>query len=128
MLRETFGETDSEVRPPQTPHNTTPLFRLAAVMPEFAGELSRLLAEQGETALAAAVPRLQVFDRCRCNAGYCATIYTLPKPEAGFKGAGGLTVLAKTGPVYIDTSDGMIACIEALDQPAIRKKLVELLP
>ena len=37
-------------------------------------------------------------------------------------------MLSKAGPVYIDTSYGMIACIEVLDQPGIRKTLVELLP
>jgi hypothetical protein len=46
MLREIFGETDLEEPPPRTPPNTTPLFRLAAIMPEFADELSRLLIEQ----------------------------------------------------------------------------------
>jgi len=128
MLREIFGDTDTEETRPRRPPNTMPLFRLAAVVPEFTDELSHLLSEQGETALAASVPDLQVFDRCRCEADYCATIYTRPEPEAGFPGRGGVSVFSKAGPVYIDTSYGMIACIEVLDQPEIRKTLVELLP
>jgi hypothetical protein len=128
MLREIFGETDVKELRPRTPPNTTPLFRLAVVMPEFADELSQLLAEQGETTLAASVADLQVFDRCRCEWEDCATLYTRPKPEAAFPGRGGLSVFSKAGPVYIDTSDGMIACIEVLYQPAIRSKLLELLP
>jgi hypothetical protein len=128
MLRQIFGETDMERPRPDTPPNTTPLFRLAAVMPELADELSQLLTEQGETNLAASVPDLWVFDKCRCGSDHCATIFTRPKPDGAFKGHGGLSVLSKAGPIYIDTADGMIACIEVLDQPAIRTKLEESLP
>jgi hypothetical protein len=128
MLREIFGETDIEEPLPRMPPNTTPLFRLAAVMPEFANELSQLLAEEGETALAASVADLWVFDRCRCGADRCATIYTRPEPEAAWPGHGGSSVFSKAGPIYIDTSAGLIACIEVLDQPVIRRKLVESLP
>lgn len=128
MLREIFGESDIEDPLPHAPPNTTPLFRLAAVVPEFCCELSRLLTEQGEPAFAASVADLWVFDRCRCESDHCATVYTRPKPEAAFPGHGGLSVFSKAGPIYIDTSDGIIACIEVLDQPAIRSKLLELLP
>jgi hypothetical protein len=128
LLREIFGETDFEEPLPRKPPNTTPLFRLAEAMPEFADELSQLLSEQGETGLAASVPDLWVFDRCPCHGDFCATMYTRPAPEAGFPGHGGVSVLSKAGPVYIDTSYGMIACIEVLDQPEIRRKLVEALP
>ncbi|MGA2581292.1 MAG: hypothetical protein ABSH24_35460 [Bryobacteraceae bacterium] len=128
MLREIFGDTDFEEPLPRTPPNTTPLFQLAAVMPEFANELSLLLAEQGATALDASMADLWVFDRCRCEWDGCATIYTRPKPEGAFPARGGTSVLSKAGPVYIDTSYGMIACIEVLDQPEIRRKLLESLP
>jgi hypothetical protein len=128
MLREVFGETDFEESRPQSTPNNTPLFRLAEVMPEFVDELSQLLAEQGQTALAAGVADLRVFDRCRCESDYCATIYTRPKHEGAYPDRGGLSVFTKAGPVHIDTSEGQIACIEALDQPAVRSKLLESLP
>jgi hypothetical protein len=128
LLREIFGDTDFEDPPPRRPPNTKPLFRLAAVVPEFTDELSHLLSEQGEIALAACVPDLQVYDRCPCEGDFCATMYTQPIPEAAFPGRGGVSVLSKAGPVYIDTSYGMIACIEVLDQPEIRRKLVAALP
>jgi hypothetical protein len=128
MLRQIFGETDIEQPRPRAPPATTPVFRLAAVMPEFADELRLLLTEQGEAVLAASVPDLWVFGRCRCESGHCATMYTRPEPESGYKFRGGLSVLSKAGPIYIDKADGMIACIEVLDHPAIRTRLVEALP
>jgi hypothetical protein len=127
MLREIFGETDLE-EPPHTPPNMTPLFRLAAIMPEFADELSQLLTEQGETSLAASVIDFWVFDRCRCGSDHCVVIYTRPKPEGPYPGRGCVSLFPKTGAIYLDTSEGMIACIEVLDRPEIRRKLVGVLP
>jgi hypothetical protein len=95
-------------------------------MPEFAAELSVLLAQQDETTLAESVAGLWVLDRCRCGAEYCATIYTL-NPDAEY--TDGLSLFPKDRSViYIDTVDGNIACIEALDLPEVRKKLLALLP
>jgi hypothetical protein len=128
MFRQIFGGTDVEEPRPYTPPSTTPLFRLATVMPEFANELKQLLVEQGETALAASVLDLWVFGRCRCESDHCATMYTRSEPETGYNFRGGLSVFSKAGPIYIDRADEMIACIEVLDQPAIRQKLLESLP
>jgi hypothetical protein len=58
---------------------------LADVLPEFAAELQQLLTEKGEPELAAQVPGLMIFDRCRCGDDICCgTFYTQPKPEGGY--------------------------------------------
>ena len=121
MLREIFENANTDGPVSQRPLNMTPVFRLAAAMPEFAAKLSALLAEQWETALAERVADLWAYDRCRCGAEYCATVYTTPKPEGGSRR--GLGVFTKKGGViYIDLAvNGKIACIEALDQPEIRR-------
>jgi hypothetical protein len=128
MLRQIFGGPVVEEPPPYAPPSTTPLFRLAAVLPEFADELKQLLIDQGETALADSVLDLWVFGRCRCEYYHCATMYTLPEPETGYKFRGGLSVFPKIGEIYIDTDDGMIGCIEALYQPETRRRLIEAIP
>jgi hypothetical protein len=57
---------------------------LTDTLPAFATELHRLLIEQDEPELAAQVPGLMIFDRCRCGDDFCATFYTQPKPKDGF--------------------------------------------
>ena len=128
MLRKIFGQTEDEEPLLPTLTNTTPVFRLAEALPEFADDLRDSLMEQGECALADSVDDLWVCDRCRCEAEYCATIYTLPEPDDGWTGYRGVSVFPKSGVIYLDTADGRIGCIEALDQPELRKKLVEFLP
>lgn len=40
----------------------------------------------------------------------------------------GACQLSNAGPIYIDTTRGIFACIEVLDQPAIRSRRLEVLP
>ena len=57
---------------------------LSDTLPALAAELRQLLTEQGEPELAAQVPGLMIFDRCRCGDDFCATFYTQPKPEGRY--------------------------------------------
>ena len=57
---------------------------LTDTLPEFAAELRQLLTEKAEPELAAQVPSLSIFERCRCGDDICATFYTQPKPEGAF--------------------------------------------
>jgi len=85
LLREIFGETvDDTVTVPKLTINTTPLFPLRQIWPEVLANLERLLAESGESKLAASVNTLMVFDRCRCGADYCSSVYTKPRPSDGW--------------------------------------------
>ena len=127
LLRQIFGETGPAKSEDRRPANTTPLFRLADELPEFAAEFHQLLLDDGQTALAEQVPNLQIFDRCDC--GNCGTMYTVPRPESSFgPERGGLSVSSKRGSIYIDTVAGQIACIEVLDRPEITKGLLALIP
>jgi hypothetical protein len=124
MLGEIFGEIETTV---QAPPNTTPLFRLADVMPDFAEEVHRLLVEIGESALAGQVPHLWIYDRCPC--GGCATMYVQPRPENGFGPTHrGMTLDSEKDAIYIDVAGGKLACLEVLDRTEMTEWLVASLP
>ncbi len=103
---------------------------LSETLPAFATELRQLLVEKGETDLAAQVPTLSIFDRCRCGDDVCcATFYTQPKPNGGFGPGHRNVVLAPDeGMVILDVVGEAIACVEVLDRPEIREELLRLLP
>jgi hypothetical protein len=107
--------------------NTIPLFRLEEKLPELAKFLRALFFSEHRKDLADQIPDLQVFDRCRCGADHCSTVYTIPGgpwPDQGgaaFHTANGIDVI-------LDTSAGKIACIEILYFDELRKKLLKLMP
>jgi hypothetical protein len=102
---------------------------LPDVLPSFAAELRQLLDEQGEHGLAAQVPTLTIFDRCRCGDDICATFYTKPKPKSGFgSGHRNVRLMPEDGMLILDVVAGEIACVEILDRPYIRKKLLAAVP
>ena len=57
---------------------------LTEALPQLAREIEQLLKKRGEPELAAQVPRLAIFDRCRCGDDFCASFYTQPKPEGRY--------------------------------------------
>lgn len=98
--------------------------RLAAVLPTFAAELRQLLIEKGEPELAAQVPGLMIFDRCRCGDDFCATFYTRPKPHGSFgPGHRNVALTPEEGMLILDVIAGEIACVEVLDRSDVQKKL-----
>ena len=103
---------------------------LTSALPEFSAELRQLLIEKGEPDLAVQVPTLAIFDRCRCGEDVCcATFYTQPKPEGGYGPGHRNVVLAPdVGMVILDVVGEEIACVEVLDRPKIREKLLSVLP
>lgn len=98
---------------PESPRNRTPLFRLAAALPEFAAEVRRILEHCGEHALAEQVETLWVFDRCRCGEEDCATVYTDAdeRPASTHRGIG--AHLPNGDYMLIEVDDERIISIEA---------------
>jgi hypothetical protein len=101
---------------------------LTDTLPAFAHELQRLLAEAGEPKLAAQVPTLRVFGRCSCGDDFCSTFYTQPKPEGAYGPHHRNVVLAPDeGTVILDIVGEQVCCVEVLDRPEIREKLLAAL-
>jgi hypothetical protein len=102
---------------------------LTDTLPAFAAELRQLLIEQGEPELAAQVPGLMIFDRCRCGDDFCATFYTQPKPKGGYgPGHRNVRLMPDEGMLILDVAAGEIACVEVLDREDVRRKLDEVFP
>ena len=102
---------------------------LEDVLGEFAQELTSLLDEQGETDLAAQVPHLRLFERCRCGDDFCATVYTAPRP----KGAWGpehenVALDPVNGFLILDVVNRAIVSIEVLYRDDIRAEVLQLFP
>ena len=150
LLRKSFGQNGEDfVDVPEEPINTEPLFPLREIWPNVVDRLKASLIDDGELKLAAAVEGLQVYDRCRCGADYCATVYTKPRPRGSFgpthRGlvywnsdeidltAGMPTGDTCTTPTaqymtILDVVDEEIALIEILDDHESRRRLVIALP
>jgi hypothetical protein len=102
---------------------------LTDTLSAFATELYRLLIEQGEPELAAQVPGLRIFDRCRCSDDFCATFYAQPKPEGAYgPGPRNVVLAPEEGMLILDIIAGEIVCVEVLDRPEIREKLAQVFP
>ena len=104
---------------------------LTDTLPAFATELRELLDEQGEPDLAAQVPTLTIFDRCRYrNDIGCGTFYTKPKPKGGFgPGHRNVRLFPDDGALLIlDVVAGNLVAVELLDRPDVREKLDAALP
>ena len=102
---------------------------LAEILPSFADELEQLLRKEGETELAAQVPRLSIVDRCRCGDDFCASFYTQRKPEGAYgPGHDCMELEPAEGMLILDVMAGTIVHIEVLHRNDIRQKLLSLLP
>jgi hypothetical protein len=113
----------------EPPRHTKLPTLLTASLPEFAGELRRLLTEEGKLELASKVPQLKIVDRCRCGDDFCSTFYTRPKPEATYGPDHYTVVLSPTdGMVNVDVAEGEIACVEVLYRDDVKAKLQVALP
>ena len=100
---------------------------LADTLPSFAIELQRLLTEAGEPELAVQVPTLSIYERCRCEDDFCSTFYTQPKPDGAYGPSHRNVVLAPDdGTVILDVVEHQICCVEVLDRPEVRERLLEV--
>jgi hypothetical protein len=110
-------------------HQTEKRLLLTETLPAFAIEFRQLLEQQGESELAARVSSLKIFERCRCGDDFCATFYTQPKPIGGFgPGHRNVRLIPEEGMLILDVVGEEIACVEILDRPEIREKLLAVLP
>jgi len=98
---------------------------LAEMFPELSTELQQLLAQQGESSLAAQVPGLTVIERCRCGDDFCGTFYVQPKPKGGYgPGHRNVALTPKEGMLILDVVADKIAAVEALYRDEIRQRLL----
>ena len=150
LLRESLGEDGKpSIEPPKPPINTQPLFLLRKIWPNVIALLKSLLTEAGEIELAGTVEGLEVYDRCRCGADYCATVYTKPRPSGSFgpdhrgivfvnadttdfdtqlRVADTSTAPTTKYETILDVVNGEIHCIEILEDHESRRRLVAALP
>jgi hypothetical protein len=108
---------------------TGKLLLLAEVLPAFSAELRQLLVEQGEPELASQVSALTIFDRCRCGDDICcSTFYTQPKASFGQRPRNIRLYPSDGAFLVLDVLGGKIACVELLDRPQVREKLLAAVP
>jgi hypothetical protein len=102
---------------------------LSTVLPEFAGELRTLLLQENEPGLATQVADLKILDRCRCGDEFCASFYTLPKPDGAYgPGHRCLEVEPEKGMIILDVVGETIAHVEVLYRDEIREALFAAIP
>jgi len=84
----------------------------------------------GEPELAAQVPTLAIFDRCRCGDDFCCgTFYTQPRSEGAYgPGHRNVALTPDEGMLILDVVNGEIMCVEVLNREDVQKKLKEVLP
>ena len=99
---------------------------LTTVLPDFSRELQALLHRAPE--LAASVDQLRIVDRCRCGDDFCATFYTEPPPEGAFGPRHRTISFEVTDAVILDVVEGRIVCVEVLDRPNVRSRLLKVCP
>ena len=94
-----------------------PLLRERA--PAFAVELEGVLRAEGRPELADQIPGLRITALCPCEVEGCASFSTvLPMKRWFRRGA-----LVPAGDLVVNTIDGEIAFVEALDRPDVRAAL-----
>lgn len=102
---------------------------LSDVLPALAVELEVLLRIENEPELADQVASLEMIDRCRCGDDFCATFYTVQKPNGAWgKNHCTLPLEPENGMIIIDILNGKIAEVEILFRDEIREKVLGLLP
>jgi hypothetical protein len=102
---------------------------IGEALPGFTNELEELLKKAGEPKLAAQVQYLKILDRCRCGDDFCSTFYAQSKPDGAYGPDHRNVVLAPDdGTVILDVVADQICCVEVLDRPEIREKLLAALP
>jgi len=75
------------------------------------------------------VPGLSIVDRCRCGDDFCASFYTLPKPDGNYgSGHDCFDLDAEKGMIVLDVVNGCIAHVEVLNRDDVRRELIAALP
>ncbi len=98
--------------------------KVSELFPSFSEELGALLREAGQSDLARQIPGLELVDRCRCAESFCATFYTVERPQGAWKGDHENLLLGPDrGMLIVDVVDGRIACVEILDRPDFKALL-----
>jgi hypothetical protein len=102
---------------------------LKDALPGLADELIQLLVAAVRQSLADQVPGLKIVERCRCGDDFCASFYTLPKPDGSY-GAGHENVVLEPerGMIVLDVVNGCIAHVEVLNRDEVRRALIASLP
>lgn len=106
--------------------------RLADILPGFASEMRRLLAEAGESSLASQVDGLVVHGRCACDDESCAAVEMTELPQ--YPGRQDyddvLPVERADGRLWgcVAVVDGRIARVDTFGQPELRDAIHRLFP
>ena len=96
--------------------------RLVDVLPEFAGELRGLLADEGD--LLPTVDSLEIVDLCRCGEASCSSFYTMTPPNGAWgPGHENVALEPEQGMIILDVIDRKIGMIEILGRNDIRLSL-----
>lgn len=94
------------------------------ILPEFAGEMQRLLVECGEAGLATQVAELRFEEMCACGDDFCSTFYVRPRPEGTFgPGHRNVPLGVDEGLVCLDVVGAEIVCVEVLYREDVREVL-----
>ena len=102
---------------------------LQDTLPDLADELTAFLRSQNEMDLAEQVPLLRLVDRCRCGDGFCATLYTAPKPEGAYgPNHESIPLNSSSGQLILDLVDRKIMCLEILFREELRGRVLQLFP
>ena len=104
---------------------TVPL--LHDVAPELEVELTRLLIDVGEFALAEQIKALAIHDRCRCGDSFCSSFYTVAERTTPFP-IGFRTLALRPGILHLDVFGSTILQIEVLFRDDLRAKIIAALP
>jgi hypothetical protein len=102
---------------------------LLEMFPALSVEIQRLLAEQGESGLAAQIPQLSVIERCRCGDDFCGMFYVLPKPAGAYGPAHrNVSLDPERGMLILDIVADKIAAVEVLYRDEVRQRLLVEFP
>lgn len=99
------------------------------IAPQFADEITTLLREADEPALAHQVPALRIVARCRCGDDVCSSFYMAPAPQGAYGPAHrNVNLDPAIGMVVLDVVDQRIMKVEVLYNDAFRRRLHAAVP
>lgn len=103
--------------------------KLGDVLPELTDALASAFESDGMSQLAQSFPTLVVWDRCRCDDDGCATVYTEDK-DLWLGQTLDRVIPSGSIPGLLCVHDlaTRIVCLELLNRPDLKRKLVEALP
>ena len=92
---------------------------VSELLPGFAAELQRSLAEEGRSDLADQIPRLRVRAACPCEVEGCGSFSTALPMKRWFRRG----KLVPVGDLVLNTIDGEIVYVEVLGRPEVTAAL-----